>query len=183
MMVVSDADDSPAKVRMLQTQLQEAIKMAPSSSVPLMLSSSSLISQKLAIREEKNDEFLGKFVAYYIQAVAQCASKCRSDKLFDLKMTQCLTGCLVIALNDVTLEYVRGIIPPLKFQSLVAYLVEVCWSYLFRSVEISACEEIVATLRSALIQVHKKYLIISCIKGLEMVSICEYNTFLPISCR
>ena len=169
-MVVSDPVDSSTVSKTLLTQLQDASKMSPSSSLLLMLSSSSLVSQNLASNEEIYNESVARFIACYIQAVAQSASKCRSDKTFDLEMTLGLSGCLVVALNPIALDYAKRIVPPAKFQSLVVYLIEVGWSYLLRSVEICACENVVGSLRSALIQIHRHYFVISCMKGFEMVS-------------
>ena len=175
LMGASDAVDSSSDSKMLLMQLQDASKMAPSSSIMLMLSSSCLVSQNLASSEEKYHESIARFIACYIQAVAQCASKCRSDKIFDLEMTHGLSGCLVVALNPITLDYAKRIVPPVKFQTLVVYLIEVAWSYLLRSVEICACEDVIGLLRGALIQIHRYYLAISCIKGFEMVSNREYK--------
>lgn len=180
MLVAAKTDEFSVKLQPLLSTLQNAVKLAPLSTVILMLGSASDVVEKLRVEDRSECKFTGQFLSCYIQCVAQCASKIRSDKSLDTETIRNAIKYLIIALRIDVLVCAKAAMSADKFLSLLTYLVEVSWSILPRTTEICRSSKgnkgeycrSDRNLTNALILVHREYLMLSCAKGIEMVSYC-----------
>lgn len=168
--VAAKTDGFSTKLQPLLSTLQNAVKLTSLPSVILMLRSASEVVEKIGVSERSECKFTGQFLSCYIQCVAHSSSKSRSDKSFNAETICDISKYLIVALRIDVLVCVRAAIPADKFLNLLTYLVEVSWTILPRIVETCRSDQVVHNLVKALIAVHREYLILSCAKGIEMVS-------------
>jgi hypothetical protein len=146
--------------------LQSSIKIAPFSAVVLMLTSASnLISNPSSVKYVCFD----RFVSSYIQTVAQCTSKCLSDRSSNSEIITNLCNHLEVAVSLDFLASIGGLLAPDKLLSLQVYLLEATWSFILRNTELYGFDSI-TSLSERTIKFQENYLKLSCAKGIETVS-------------
>lgn len=157
--------------------LQNSIKIAPFSAVVLMLiSASNLISNPSSVKYISFD----RFVSSYIQIVAQCTSKCLSDRSSDSEIITNLRNLLEVAVSIDFLASIGGLLEPDKLLSLQVYLLETTWSFILRNTELYGFDSI-TSLRERTMKFQEKCLKLSCAKGIETVSNVGRFLFLAVN--
>lgn len=146
--------------------LQNSIKIAPLSAVVFMLTSASnLISNPSSAKYVSFD----RVISSYIQTVAQCTSKCLSDRSSDCKVIADLFNPLEVAVSLDFLAAIGGLLEPEKLQSLQMYLLETTWSFILRNTELYGFDSTIS-LRKKIMKFQENYMKLSCAKGIETVS-------------
>lgn len=111
---------------------------------------------------------LEKLVPTFSAIVVLCVEKCSSDKPLDLKFIQDAARRVLCAIESDAKKAVSND----RFQSLLAYVVEIGWSFLYRTVEICGPEnDLVSCLRDDLILLQRESAQLPITKGLEVVSV------------
>ena len=109
---------------------------------------------------------IGSIVVCYAKIVPQCAAKLHLKKSADLKFFEDAEKRVVEAIKTNATKTSSAE----RLLSLVTYIAEVSWSFLYRSLEVCGAEYVVIqTLRDELIHLHREHLLLPCSKGLEMV--------------
>ena len=125
-----------------------------------------------------SDQLLQEFVTCYSNIVLDCSSKCRSERLSDLRSVQDTAAQRLKFVQDAAQRLTTAIQTNVnkafhaeKFSALLTYVAETSWSLLYRAVEILGfSNKHVCALQSDLMLLQQNNLSLSFAKGLEMVS-------------
>jgi hypothetical protein len=110
----------------------------------------------------------GKLVPVFSAIVALCIEKCSLDKPLDLKFIQDASRRVLCAIESDAKKAVNSD----RLLSLLSYVSEISWSFLYRAVEICGPEnDLVSCLRDYLILLQRESALLPITKGLEVVSI------------
>ena len=114
----------------------------------------------------------GKFVPVFSAIVALCVEKCSIDRPLDLKFIQDAARRVTCAIESDAKKAVNND----RFLSLLTYVSEISWTFLYRTVEICGPENnLVCCLRDDLILLQRENDLLPITKGLEVVSICVHK--------
>jgi hypothetical protein len=111
----------------------------------------------------------GKLIPVFSAIVAHCVEKCSIDKPLDLKFFQDASRRVLCAIESDAKKVLNND----RLLSLLNYVSEISWSFLYRAVEICGPENnLVSCLRDDLILLQRESAQLPFTKGLEVVSIC-----------
>lgn len=135
-------------------------------------------SQQILMREmgldpvlpQSDNPIIGRIVACYGQIVPQCAAKFHLKKSVDLKFVEDAEKRVIEAIQTNAKKPCSAD----KLLSLLTYISDISWSFLYRAVEICGAEyDVIQNLRDELIRLQCEYALLSCTKGIEMVRISQ----------
>lgn len=119
-----------------------------------------------------------RIVACYAKIVSQCAAKLHLKKPAELKFFEDAEKRVIEAIKTNSTKKSSAD----RLLSLLTYITEISWSFLYRALEICGAEYVVIqNLRDELIHLHREHFLLPCTKGLEMVRF--HGNLLAISCE